>query len=557
MKKTRNLLCVLLSLLLIAGAAVPAAATDVPAGAAVSIIDAFGYGLFSDDTLNDLLQVFPQMCEAWEGYAENAPGEIASEIEETFSEEPILCANAEVYMDGADGTSELSAFLASVGLSVYPHTLGAYLCDHGFADVGSALLAGGESWSEYAEDGTYRFSFDWGVDASPSPAARYSAFTDAVGTLLDAAPLLRAVLGDSEWSAPISGEEDFCHAILNDFRIKVLFTVSQTQLIAFDMEGDLSVSAGHYYSRYIVPVYRSLGLGSVISCPFPSLTEEMTGAQMAKTVFDPLYTLVGYVQNDPFTSLDLIAFYRGGGAAMLLSIPASDEVTVTARTDVDECAFRENPIPSPDLFTQVLFSIGNMVCGSMGYAFDITLTPFSPAGGTAAYLAGLLNSLVMDCGEGRHNDVVEFFDSDCHAVLCTVCGRRYTEPHLVVAEDVIVPTCAHDGTRQYRCVICGYERLEIIPTYSEHTWDGGIVTRQPTCTEDGVKTYTCAVCGETRTEAVEMLGHTAANDQGKCDRCGATLAEVCRYCGKIHTGLWGRIVAFLHGLLYSMGFVAG
>ncbi len=45
------------------------------------------------------------------------------------------------------------------------------------------------------------------------------------------------------------------------------------------------------------------------------------------------------------------------------------------------------------------------------------------------------------------------------------------------------------------------------------------ITTAATCTADGVKTFTCS-CGNKYTETIPALGHTDANMDGKCDRCG-------------------------------------
>ena len=45
------------------------------------------------------------------------------------------------------------------------------------------------------------------------------------------------------------------------------------------------------------------------------------------------------------------------------------------------------------------------------------------------------------------------------------------------------------------------------------------ITTAATCTEPGVKTFTCS-CGNKYTETIPALGHTDANMDGKCDRCG-------------------------------------
>lgn len=59
----------------------------------------------------------------------------------------------------------------------------------------------------------------------------------------------------------------------------------------------------------------------------------------------------------------------------------------------------------------------------------------------------------------------------------------------------------------------------------DHVWDDGVVTVEPTCKVAGTKLYTCTLCGNTKNGSIDALGHTEANAEGKCDRCGETLSS--------------------------------
>ena len=68
-------------------------------------------------------------------------------------------------------------------------------------------------------------------------------------------------------------------------------------------------------------------------------------------------------------------------------------------------------------------------------------------------------------------------------------------------------SCTSEGyTGDIYCQECGklLEEGTVIPK-TEHTWNGGEVTKQPTTEETGIKTYTCSSCGATRTEELEKL----------------------------------------------------
>ena len=136
-----------------------------------------------------------------------------------------------------------------------------------------------------------------------------------------------------------------------------------------------------------------------------------------------------------------------------------------------------------------------------------------------------------------------------------------------------------------------------------HTYDEGVVTKAATCKETGVMTYTCTTCeegteGHTRTEtipvdtlnhasygttltgavepgcetagytgdtvcngcgavvsygkAVDALGHTSPDSHGNCERCGAHLTDVCKWCGGQHEGFFQKIIGFFHRILASI-----
>ena len=119
----------------------------------------------------------------------------------------------------------------------------------------------------------------------------------------------------------------------------------------------------------------------------------------------------------------------------------------------------------------------------------------------------------------------------------------------------IRPTCTNTGSQRYICSKCNGTKTEIIAA-TGHTSDSGSVTTQPTCTQTGVKTYKCTTCGATvKTETVSALGHTKPDSNGNCTRCGEHIKDIvnpnaCPYCGQVHDGFFGRIVAFFHKVIY-------
>ena len=105
-------------------------------------------------------------------------------------------------------------------------------------------------------------------------------------------------------------------------------------------------------------------------------------------------------------------------------------------------------------------------------------------------------------------------------------------------------TCKDKGyTGDVYCKDCG-EKLsdgKTIAKTTEHTWDGGKVTKAATFTEKGVKTYTCTVCGATKTEEIAATGHQHTEVRNKveatCTKDGYSGDVYCTDCGtKLSSG---------------------
>ena len=133
---------------------------------------------------------------------------------------------------------------------------------------------------------------------------------------------------------------------------------------------------------------------------------------------------------------------------------------------------------------------------------------------------------------------------------CTVCQKTKTEEipatghqHTEIRNKKEA-TCKDKGyTGDVYCKDCG-EKLsdgKTIAKTTEHTWDGGKVTKAATCTEKGVKTYTCTVCGATKTEEIAATGHQHTEVRNKveatCTKDGYSGDVYCTDCGtKLSSG---------------------
>lgn len=110
--------------------------------------------------------------------------------------------------------------------------------------------------------------------------------------------------------------------------------------------------------------------------------------------------------------------------------------------------------------------------------------------------------------------------SSCYAVL----SQREIPAlgHQWVDEGVTAPaTCGTAGSKTQKCTACGATQTVSIPATGNHTWV--LTSTTPaTCTAAGAQYYTCSVCQQTKTQSISALGHTDANNDGVCDRCGVS-----------------------------------
>ena len=174
---------------------------------------------------------------------------------------------------------------------------------------------------------------------------------------------------------------------------------------------------------------------------------------------------------------------------------------------------------------------------------------------------------------------------------CKNCGTKLSSGEVVSkkahdyeGKDRQEPTCTTDGYVLSVCKVCGDEKQEVLPATghqhteirnkkeatckaegytgdmyckdcgeklsdgktiaktTEHTWDGGKVTKAATCTEKGVKTYTCTVCDKVKTEEIPATGHQHTEvrnvKEATCKEEGYTGDTYCTDCGtKLSSGM--------------------
>lgn len=118
---------------------------------------------------------------------------------------------------------------------------------------------------------------------------------------------------------------------------------------------------------------------------------------------------------------------------------------------------------------------------------------------------------------------------------CSVCGDRHIEditpaiPHDYKAH-VIEATCDADGKTIHRCDGCGSSFVTDYTSPLGHSWDKGTLVTNATCTGEGVMEYRCIRCGYHRLDADPADGHipgapATCTEPRLCTRCGAVLEK--------------------------------
>ena len=118
---------------------------------------------------------------------------------------------------------------------------------------------------------------------------------------------------------------------------------------------------------------------------------------------------------------------------------------------------------------------------------------------------------------------------------CSVCGDRHIEditsvlPHNYESH-VISATCENGGKTIHRCDGCGSSFVTDYTDALGHGWDKGTLVTNATCTGEGVMEYRCIRCGYHRLDADPADGHipgasATCTEPQLCTRCGAVLEK--------------------------------
>ncbi len=334
MKHLRKVLVLLFCVLLMTGAAAPAARA---AGEQTEITDFFGPGCFSDDTANRMLSLIPRICSSF----------CAMEISSLLPKNAEYSVSTSIgtvrfgysfYADGEKGTVPLDMIFASRGMYIYPGTLGNYLSGKGYPETGSALAAAGRDWTAFAdENGDYGFAFDWGIDEQNSTEERYERFISVAGDIIDACrPVFDALFGNAVRTVEFPGMR-FCEADFSDFRLGSFTLIGGEVVTATWRSLSITLGPADFFRTYIIPLYKMLGAGTVVPFVFSEWNAGTSGRKAAEALFAPLYAIVVKVLSDPDTCRRLIEYYHSSVSARYLP---SGELSIDVSVAVGGCEMR-------------------------------------------------------------------------------------------------------------------------------------------------------------------------------------------------------------------------
>lgn len=147
-----------------------------------------------------------------------------------------------------------------------------------------------------------------------------------------------------------------------------------------------------------------------------------------------------------------------------------------------------------------------------------------------------------DTPKGEHNYAVHTVAATCtmpgYTVKeCIACGDRHITdmtaalPHNYEAT-VIPATCEAGGKTIHRCEGCGSAFVTDATEALGHTWDKGTLVTNATCTGEGMMEYRCIRCGYHRLEGNAASGHDYKVEviQPTCTEMGYTI-HTCTRCG--------------------------
>lgn len=371
----------------------PALAQQAPIVPAAAI-DAFTSAILSDALINDLVAtLYPTACDMMTRVTAEIHRIDRMDLNSDFGIEKVRGTtyayhNHETTLEGTASTAYLFDAFHQIGLDIFPISLGDALKDS-YPAVSAQLIDAGAQWSAFAdENGKIALSFDWGIDAAAQEgklAAAKAALTAVLSPLGD---LLPTLLGSQSlsFSYEQTGEltsllqakvspADLVTLYFDGVGVNTLTWFSIGDWTVEDLTATFSCGAFNLYTQRLIPLYRALGIGSVVPYQFGAV-DFSNGAAAADSLLDPLDALITALRNSPALG---VALYDSISAvlndtAALYAVPTGT-VTVTMALDGANATYSVvEGSPNSGFVTNIASYLDNMIASVIGDTFPITVT---------------------------------------------------------------------------------------------------------------------------------------------------------------------------------------
>lgn len=94
------------------------------------------------------------------------------------------------------------------------------------------------------------------------------------------------------------------------------------------------------------------------------------------------------------------------------------------------------------------------------------------------------------------------------------CEHTYTAT-------TVAPTCMERGYQMFVCSQCGDYYMDNYTNPLGHNYGEWTDVRESTCTAEGLQERECIRCHGKETRTISVIPHVDADENGKCDVCGA------------------------------------